>query len=276
MSGLLRPKYRFLKKSFTNKILNVFGASVDLVSCESQELLTSMKSSLESSKIGPRLAVVPSGISDSFLEAALSAPRSAPEPSGHLKILLLGRINEPFKGLEIFLAALDHLQGAGVHFYMCGPSGPWSDSVIDNYFGNRPENRKMVTILPAASGVGEVVEIISSSNVLCLPSFDTTEAVESFGLVLVEAMACGVYFLASDSVPSARDLFGEGRFGEIFRSRDASDLANQIKKLIKNPGILARAKIEGPPLIAKKYTWDILAEQAIALCLESRAGKSLN
>lgn len=274
--GLVNPKYGFVRTWLRNIVLNVFGDSVDLVSCESRELLISMKSSLKTSKIGPRLAVVPSGISDAFLDYARSEPRNTPGPSDHLKILLLGRINEPFKGLEIFLAALQHLQGSRVHFYICGPSGPWSNSMLDNHFSDRPDDRNMVTILPAASGVNEVVDVISSSNVLCLPSFDTPEAAESFGLVLVEAMACGVYCLASDSVPSARDLFGEGKFGQIFRNRDAIDLASQIEKLIKSPSILARAKIEGPQHVAENYTWDILAGQAVALCLESRAGKSLN
>jgi glycosyltransferase involved in cell wall biosynthesis len=273
---LVNTKSGVIRTWLRRRGFNLFGLSVDLISCESQELLSSMKLLVADSNIGSRLALLPNGVSDAFLESAWSSAGKALDSPGKLKILLLGRINEPSKGLEIFLSALCHLENTSVHFYVCGPSGTWSDSVLASHFKNRPEDRKRLTVIPEARGAEEVVAVISSAHVLCLPSFDTPEAVEGAPLVLAEAMACGAYFLASDAVPYAQDLCGGGRFGDIFRNRDGADLANKIKSVFESPEILARVKEEGPRQVAEQYTWGVIAERALALCVESRKGNRLS
>ena len=68
----------------------------------------------------------------------------------------------------------------------------------------------------------EVASIMGSCSVLVLPSI-----METFGIVLIEAMACGKPILATD-IPGPRDIIAPGENGLLARSGDAMDLVRQV------------------------------------------------
>lgn len=84
----------------------------------------------------------------------------------------------------------------------------------------------------------DVLRIIKSSHLFCLPS-----KVEGFGLVIVEAMGCGVPFVASNIEPIMEASDNKG--GLFFNVQDPQDLADKIKVLLENKEIYIRLKEEG-------------------------------
>ena len=67
-----------------------------------------------------------------------------------------------------------------------------------------------------------------AADVVALPSTDRTEA---FGLVLIEAMACGTPVVAS-RLPGVRTLVQEGATGYLVEPGDAIDLADKIRRCL--------------------------------------------
>lgn len=69
-------------------------------------------------------------------------------------------------------------------------------------------------------------EVYASADVLAVPS-----ASETWGLVVNEAMACGVPCVVSDGVGCAPDLIIPGKTGEVYPSRDPSALARALSRV---------------------------------------------
>lgn len=247
-----------------------YAKFIDLIACESHSLKNAMQSQYPSALLHSKLQVIPNGITSDFIEACSALyPRQEPDNES-LRILFLGRVNEPFKGVEVFLKAIPFISADKVNFVICGQRGEWSDNMLRNFFQKHPKLRDRVVIVDKISGEGKVAELLAEVEVLCLPSLDTKEAVESFALVLVEAICSGVYFIASDTVPSAPDL-SKNVFGEIFRSGDAQDLASKIDAIANDPKRLEFVRANGLAEAKRNYSWDVLAQHTFSVLNEPKA-----
>jgi glycosyltransferase involved in cell wall biosynthesis len=81
----------------------------------------------------------------------------------------------------------------------------------------------------------ELPDIYGASDVLVLPSDD-----EPWGLVVNEAMACGMAAVVSDQVGAAPDLITERSC--VFPATDIETLAAILRRIIEDPGCLADMK----------------------------------
>lgn len=109
-----------------------------------------------------------------------------------LKICFLGRAVEPRKGLSVALHALERLREQGVAYEFTVMGSVPEDGQIPGFAGNIFE-------VPNVTWAGRVsderkAEILSSSDIYVAPNIGG----ESFGIVLVEAMAAGATVVASD------------------------------------------------------------------------------
>ena len=88
----------------------------------------------------------------------------------------------------------------------------------------------------------DVPGILNRFDILVLPSIATKYWNEQFGRVLIEAMACGVPVVGSDSggIP---DVVGDA--GLLFRSGDRVDLARKILQLVSDPGLRRKYQLRG-------------------------------
>ncbi len=96
----------------------------------------------------------------------------------------------------------------------------------------------------------KVLEIIASSKILCHPSI-----VEGFGIVIIEAAALGIPFVARD-IGVISEITHQGQGGLLFKN----DLASAIKKLLTDD-VLYKSKSQQARELAKKYTWKKAARQ---------------
>lgn len=194
------------------------------------------------------LRVVPNGVEvDAYA-------RAAPDPAWDddtRRILFLGRL-EPRKGLVHLLRAFTRLK----------IDRPDLELVVA---GEGPERQRCERLLPSrlradVTFLGYVVDedkrrLLRSCDVLAAPSLGG----ESFGMVLVEALAAGLPVVASD-IPGYRTVITDGRDGRLVPPGDAEALAGAIDALLANPS-LASALVEEGRRTVRAYDWSVVVRE---------------
>ncbi len=92
-------------------------------------------------------------------------------------------------------------------------------------------------------------------DVCVLPS--TTQG-EAFGMVLLEAMACGIPILTSD-LPGVRTLGVQG--GEVCTPGSPLDLAQLLVNLFSSPDEQERIRVKNRKIVEEKYGWDFIVDK---------------
>ncbi|MDD5145386.1 MAG: glycosyltransferase family 4 protein [Candidatus Pacebacteria bacterium] len=219
---------------------------------------------------GPKI-VIPNGIDlDKFNPRV---PKIKKYLDGKINILFLGRIEER-KGLIYLLKAYKILEkkvgngwaNSNLRLIVVG-EGPLKDDcekfVRDNKLKNvvfEGENRK----IPAAS-------YYATADIYCSPAIYG----ESFGIVLIEAMAVGKPVVAFAN-SGYEIVLGKGK-GKNFlaKPKDYRTLAKKLEILIKNKK-LRKEMGEWGKKEARKYSWPRIADEVLAfykLC-QKRKSKS--
>ncbi len=105
----------------------------------------------------------------------------------------------------------------------------------------------------------EVVRYYRAGDAFLLPTL-----YEPFGLVILEAMACGLPPIVSRLAGGA-ELIREGESGLLIESpTDAHEIAGHLAKLIENPEL--RKKLgENARAVAEKRTWERVAQEYAAV-----------
>ncbi|MGH6616003.1 glycosyltransferase family 4 protein [Sphingomonas sp.] len=141
---------------------------------------------------------------------------------GPLRLAFVGRFTG-VKGADLFATALDNLAGQAIP-YDCRIAAARADGVPDLVarLGTR------ATLLGKVPH-DELAALYRWADLLVMPSrFD------SFGLVVPEALACGLPVLASDHV-GASDFIVPGENGDIIPFNDADALTQALAKHAANP-----------------------------------------
>jgi phosphatidylinositol alpha-mannosyltransferase len=101
-----------------------------------------------------------------------------------------------------------------------------------------------------------------SCDVFCAPNTGQ----ESFGIVLLEAMAAGAPIVASD-IPGYRDVVSDGEQGLLVEPKNAGALADAVCRLLGNPELRAGMRRAGQQK-AQGYDWPRVASQVLEYYLE--------
>ncbi len=96
----------------------------------------------------------------------------------------------------------------------------------------------------------------NAADVFCLPS---TMSTESFGIVNLEAMACGVPIVAS-KVGGIPDVVKDGENGLLVPPKDSEALADAIIYLLKNEDVREKMGKNGRKKV-EDYPWERIAEE---------------
>jgi phosphatidylinositol alpha-mannosyltransferase len=95
-------------------------------------------------------------------------------------------------------------------------------------------------------------------DVFCAPNTGQ----ESFGIVLLEAMAAGAPIVASD-IPGYRDVVTDGLEGVLVERQNPGALADALCRLLGNPKLRASMRRAGQAK-AREYDWPRVAAQVLA------------
>jgi phosphatidylinositol alpha-mannosyltransferase len=163
-------------------------------------------------------------------------------------LIFIGRLDEPRKGLDVLLAAIPLIRQArpDVEVIVAGQGRRALPSWCCN-LGPITEEAK--------------IALLNSADVFVAPQL----ARESFGIVLLEAMACGVQLVASD-LPSFVDLLGapqdKERRGDVFGVGDHRALARAVLEALERPDPLQAARAQQA---AKAYDWSSVGMAVLAV-----------
>ena len=201
-----------------------------------------------------RIEVVPPGVDHAFFSPGdRSGARAALGLDERPTLLFVGRI-QPLKGLTIAVRALAELRDPTARLVVVGgPSGTDGHAEFDR-----------VGRLIDELGVRGRIEVVEpqehhrlstyyrAADVVVVPSRS-----ESFGLVALEAAACGVPVVAA-AVGGLRTLVEDGTTGFLVESRDPADYAERIDRLLGDPAAAATMGRRAAGL-ADRYAWSTTA-----------------
>jgi len=168
-------------------------------------------------------------------------------------VFFLARLDRThyFKGLHLLIEAVARLPDAVL---VVGGDGEW-----------RPQYqaRARAILGERVQFVGDVPDhalpaYYRAADVVALPSIDRTEA---FGLVLLEALACGTPVVAS-RLPGVRTLVEDGRTGFLVQPGSVDELTERIARCIRESATL------GPnahAFVRAHYGWPTIAQRLIEL-----------
>jgi len=203
--------------------------------------------------LGRDAVVIPNGIEfDDFNRWRPSTGpgqlAGSPRSSDHPKLIFLGRLDEPRKGLDVLLAAVPLIM----------KTRPDLEVIVAGQ-GNRPLPEwccSLGMINPEAK-----IALLNSADVFVAPHL----ARESFGIVLLEAMASGVPIVASE-LPSFLDVLGsprdEGRLGEVFAAGDPDALAASVLRVLDRPNPVRTLRAREA---ARRYDWSAVGATVVAV-----------
>lgn len=200
-----------------------------------------------------RIDVVHPGVDlDTFTPGDRGAARAALGlPPGEPVLAFVGRI-QPLKAPDILLRAAAKLPGVRV-VIAGGPSGSGL-AAPDTLIGLADELgiSDRVTFLPPQSRQ-DLVSVYRAADLVAVPSYS-----ESFGLVAVEAQACGTPVVAA-AVGGLPVAVRDGVTGALVDGHDVGDWAQAIDGLLdRGPHTMRRAAVEHAATFSWAHTVDAL------------------
>src|SRR4051794_11709969 len=190
---------------------------------------------------GGNYRIIPNGID-------LTRPHTEPKPANdRLELLFVGRAEER-KGLPVLMRAFEALRGAGVDAHLT-VAGATEDEV-----GPLLLETEGVDIAGRVSE-DEKWRLLHQADLLCAPSLGG----ESFGIVLLEALASGTPVVCSD-IPGYRDVVRDDIEGRLVPVGDPAALGEAIRALAvrrkhrQDLSVAARER-------AERFAWPHVAEE---------------
>ena len=200
--------------------------------------------------IGGEPVVIPNGVYvDRFATAT-----DRPEWRGDAGTLaFVGRLDEHRKGFSLMLEAFGRIaaQRPGVRLLVVG--GGDLEKVRSAI---APALRERVRLLGRANDE-EKAAALRSADIYVAPNTGG----ESFGIVLVEAMAAGATVLAS-GLPAFRRVLGDGKYGVLFEAGNTDDLVAQAIGLLDEPTRRKQVNAEAA-LAVRRYDWSSVAGRVV-------------
>jgi glycosyltransferase involved in cell wall biosynthesis len=191
-----------------------YVAAADLVSVESRDLRDRLNTHLPDGS--RRIEYVPNGFDD------LRHPVDRPAICRGKENLFItvGRLGTEQKNSELFLEAIARAKDTEAEFRLIGPSTEAFRRHFEDFRRTHPLVADRVGLVGEIRDRDRLYEYYARAKCFVL-----TSRWESFGLVLVEALAHGDYILSTD-LPASRDIVnGDARIGRIVRQEGADELA---------------------------------------------------
>ncbi|SDR99148.1 glycosyltransferase family 4 protein [Corynebacterium timonense] len=187
-------------------------------------------------QVGTDPVLIPNGVDTQRFARA----RGQRNSTSDVEMVFLGRLDEPRKGLDIFLAALAAV-GRPVRVTVIGGGSPRAVPGVE-FVGRVSDDEK--------------ARILGRADIYVAPNTGG----ESFGIVLVEAMAAGCAVVASDleAFAAVCDAEAEQPAGALFPVGDSARLAEQLRVLIDDPALRNRL-IDSGIVRSRLYDWESVA-----------------
>jgi phosphatidylinositol alpha-mannosyltransferase len=206
--------------------------------------------------------IIPSGVDPQRFRAA--GDRVSGSGVGQPTVLFVGRLDAR-KGVDVLLSAMPLVRATvpTARLVVVG-SGP----------GDRSARRRAEDL-----GIDRAVQFVGRASRAALPDwFRNADAFcsparggESFGIVLLEAMASGVPVVASD-IPGYDETVARDRDGLLVPPGDPASLAAALTRILTDPALASRLRAAGL-VNAARHAWPRIAAQTLAFYEELLAAR---
>jgi rhamnosyl/mannosyltransferase len=209
------------------------------------------------SKFRERCRVIPLGIvPEKFERVDEAAVRSIRERYGPRIVLGVGRLIY-YKGFEHLIRAMRETEA---RLLVVG-EGPLRRA-LEGERSALGESRSRVVLL---GEVGDAAPYFRAADVFALAS---TARSEAFGIVQLEAMACGVPVVNTRLASGVPFVSPDGLSGITVPPADPSALARALKRLLDDPSLRAKLGEAGRRRVHDEFTADLMAERTLELYRE--------
>jgi glycosyltransferase involved in cell wall biosynthesis len=201
-----------------------------------------------------KLAVIPIGV-----DTRIFRPLVTKKMGDIFFLSVLDEYHE-FKGLDVLLGAIRIMKmefpdlklivggvGALKEYYMNVSKSMGLGGNVE-FVGHVPQEK--------------LAEYYNSCRLFVLPSTDPTR--ETFGIVLLEAMACEKPVVATEIAGAAEDILGN-KAGLVVSPGDKVELAEAMLRILRNQELATKMGSAGRRMVEKKYNWRRVAEQTSKL-----------
>ncbi|HWR64778.1 MAG TPA: glycosyltransferase [Bellilinea sp.] len=217
-----------------------------------------------------KLVIIPPGVDTArFYPIPKDEAKAAIElPPNEQMILFVGRI-EPLKGVDTLLRALAYIQSTKnlnccPHYLaVIGGDPEVSEDSLNEEMGR-------VQALSAELGLSDIVLFLGKRSQESLPYYYSAADVvvvpshyESFGMVALEAMACGTPVVASQ-VGGLPFLVQDGVTGFVVPNGEPELLGQHLIEILLDGDLRERLGCQGAE-IARGYSWDTIAARILGV-----------
>jgi phosphatidyl-myo-inositol alpha-mannosyltransferase len=197
--------------------------------------------------------VIPNGID--FPRFNTRYPPLEQLADGRPTVLFVGRL-EKRKGLKFLLRAWPKVleRQPNARLVVVGRGRP-----LEGYrrFAARQGWSPSDVVFAGYVAAEDLPRYYQSCDVFCAPNTGQ----ESFGIVLLEAMAAGAPIVASD-IPGYRDVVSDGEQGLLVEPKNPGAIADAVLRLLANPELRANMRRTGQDN-ARAYDWPRVATEVL-------------
>jgi glycosyltransferase involved in cell wall biosynthesis len=199
-----------------------------------------------------KVALIPNGVDVKHFRDSIESLSLEGDPC----ILFVGRFSM-VKGAGTLLKAIaiakPDLPKIKVHFVGCKqPISPDMQSLINELGVDQN------IVLHSWVSQSQIPSYYKSADFCVFASF-----IESFAIVILEAMAAGTPIIASD-IAAYRELLSQGTTGLFFRTGDPEDLCRAILELSSDSNLKLRLS-KNASKVVQTYDWENIAKKYVAL-----------
>ncbi|WP_375490332.1 glycosyltransferase family 4 protein [uncultured Jatrophihabitans sp.] len=200
--------------------------------------------------LGGDAVVIPNGVT--IAHYADAAPFDGyPRPGG--TIGFIGRFDESRKGMDVLVEALTVLvaQRPGLRLLVAGRGDD------DDFIEQLPQSLAGHVEVLGQVSEHDKARLLHSVDVYCAPNTGG----ESFGVILLEAMAAGTAVVASD-LDAFRRVLADGRAGRLFRTGDAAQLAETLAQVLDDAALRTELTRAADRVVAP-YDWSVIVDEVL-------------
>lgn len=206
-------------------------------------------------QLGGDPVLIPNGVCIGDYSSARPAsefPEVGARRDGVPRLVFLGRFDEPRKGFSVLIDAIPAIrqQYPNVEVLVIG------DGDKEGAIRRAGEHADALYFLGRLSDEAKAAALASADAYIA-----PQRGGESFGIVLVEAMAAGAPVIASD-LDAFELVLDYGRYGMLFSNGDSAQLARKVVELLSNSALSSSLRKEGLRR-AWEYDWSVIADRVL-------------
>jgi phosphatidyl-myo-inositol alpha-mannosyltransferase len=200
--------------------------------------------------LGADAVVIPNGVAVSNYT---DAQPLAGYPRAGGTIGFIGRYDEPRKGMDVLVGAMATLiaDRPDLRLLVAGRGD------AEEFRAELPDGLSERIELLGQVSEHDKARMLRSVDIYCAPNTGQ----ESFGIILLEAMAARTAIVASD-IEAFRQVLGRGAAGDLFTTGDSAALAAALAVALDDPQRRERL-IAGGAQAVRPFDWAVVVEQVL-------------